>query len=120
MKKILPYLLGILLVAGGIAHIVNPAFYEPMIPGFIPAGMANILSAIVELAVGILLFLPRYRYWGSIGFLVLMIAFLPIHIWDLLKESPAVGPSPAPEIRLTLQLVLIYAGWWMAKKYKEG
>ena len=106
------------MILSAVAHIMNPDFYAPMIPDFIPAGFANILTAIVEAAVGVLLCLPKYRHWGGLSFFILMIAFLPIHIWDFLKETPAVGPSPAPEIRLAIQLLLIYAGWWIYKKSK--
>jgi uncharacterized membrane protein len=120
MKKILPYLLGAMLLAGAIAHIVTPAFYAPMIPAFIPVGLANILAAIVEAVIGVLFFLPKYRHWAGLGFLLLMVAFLPIHIWDLFKENPAVGAPPAPAIRLAVQLVLIYAGWWVYKKAKPA
>ena len=118
MKNILSYLLGALLLASAVGHIINPDFYAPMIPEFIPVGLANIATAIVEAVVGILLFLPKYRHWGGLGFLFLMLAFLPIHVWDLFKEEPAVGPSPAPQIRLIFQFLLIYAGWWIYKKFK--
>ncbi len=118
IKKILPYVLGIMLLASAVAHLANPDFYAPMIPEFIPIGLANVLTAIVEATVGILLFLPKYRHWGGLGFFMLMIAFLPIHIWDLFKENPAVGAPPAPIIRLVIQFLLIYAGWWIYKKYK--
>lgn len=116
IKNIPSYLFGVLLLVSAVAHIANPGFYAPMIPDFIPEGLANVLTAIVEAGIGILLFLPKYRHWGGLGFFLLMIAFLPIHIWDLTKENPAVGPSPAAEIRLAIQFVLIYAGWWIYKK----
>ena len=46
--------------------------------------------------VGVLLFIPKYRHWGGLGFCVLMLAFLPLHIWDLFKEQPAVGHADPP------------------------
>ena len=89
-----------------------------MIPDFIPERLGNVVTAIVEAVVGIFLFIPKYREWGGFGFFILMLAFLPIHIWDALKENPMVGPSPAPEIRLAVQVLFIYAGWWIYKKSK--
>jgi uncharacterized membrane protein len=118
MKNVLSYLFGLILLASAIGHIIYQEFYAEMIPDFIPAGFANIVTAIVEAGVAVLLFLPRYRHWGGLGFFLLMIGFLPIHVWDVFKEHPAVGPSPAPEIRLAIQVVLIYAGWWIYKKSK--
>ena len=118
MKKVLPYLLGFIMLLSAVAHILNPAFYTEMVPSFIPLGLANIVAAIAEAVIAVLLFLPKYRSWGGLAFLLLMIAFLPLHVWDLFKENPAVGPSPAPIIRLAFQFLLIYAGWWIYKKYK--
>ena len=100
MKNILSYVLGAILLISAVAHIFNPDFYAPMIPDFIPDGLANILTAIVEAGIGVMLFLPKYRRWGGLGFFILMIAFLPLHVWDLFKENSIVGPSPFPEIRL--------------------
>ena len=113
MHQILAYLFAVLLIISAIAHIVNPAFYEPLIPDFINSRFANILSFITELAAGILLIVPKYRPWGGLAFMVLMIAFLPIHIWDLTKEAPMVGSKNAAIVRIIVQIVLIYAGWWI-------
>jgi uncharacterized membrane protein len=71
MKNILSYLFGLLLLASAIGHVIYQEFYAEMIPDFIPAGFANIVTAIVEAAVAVLLFLPRYRHWGGLGFLLI-------------------------------------------------
>lgn len=71
MKKILAYLFAAFLIFSAIAHLVKPEVYSPLIPDFIPADMANILAFITELAVGVLLILPKYRHWGGLGFMVL-------------------------------------------------
>ena len=115
MKTILPYILAVFLLVSAGAHAINPEFYELMIPDFISKTLANGLAVVVEAGIGILLLLPQYRKYGGLGFLLLMIAFLPIHVWDLFRETPAIGPSPAPIIRLVLQFVLIYAGWYVFK-----
>jgi len=115
MKKVLPYILAVILLLGAVAHLVAPEFYAPMVPDFIPLSLANIASFILEAGIGILLLIPKYRAWGGLGFMVLMIGFLPIHIWDMLKESPAVGPPPAPQIRVVMQLLLIYLGYRVYK-----
>ena len=118
MKKILAYVFGIIMILSGIAHILSPEAYTAMIPDFIPAAFANISAALVESFVGVMLILPKYRKKGALFFAGLMIAFMPIHIWDLFRETPAIGPPPAPIIRLVVQLLLIYVGWWLHKKYK--
>ena len=116
VKKRLSITLGILLVVGAIAHLVVPEFYSPMIPDGIPEELANSVAFGAELLVGVSLILPQYRKKGGLQFMLLMIAFLPIHIWDLFRDDPAIGPHPAPAIRLAVQFVLIYAGWWLYRK----
>ncbi|MBV6655382.1 MAG: hypothetical protein KI786_16555 [Mameliella sp.] len=56
MKKILPLLLGVIMLISTGGHIMNPDFYAAMIPDSIPAGLANILAAITEGITAILLF----------------------------------------------------------------
>lgn len=119
MKKIVPYFLSLLMLLSAIAHVVQPEFYAPMIPDFISMSVANILAAIAEAAVGIMLLIPKYRKWGGLGFMALMIAFLPIHVWEVFRENPAIGAPPAPAIRLVFQFLLIYAGWWIHQSNKQ-
>lgn len=117
LKTIISILLALLLFLGTYGHIVNPEFYTAFVPDFIPESLANILAAIAEGGIGIALLIPKYRKWGALGFLLLMIAFLPIHIWDLIREEPAIGSFNAAIIRFFVQLLLIYAGWWIYKSY---
>jgi uncharacterized membrane protein len=119
LKKILPILLAIFLLFGAYQHIAAPDFYAAFIPDFIPKSVANILAAIAEAVVGITLIIPRFRKWGGLGFFLLMLAFLPIHIWDLVREVPAIGSFKAAVIRFFVQLLLIYAGWWIYKNSED-
>ncbi|KXX66904.1 hypothetical protein AVL50_29810 [Flammeovirga sp. SJP92] len=117
MKKSLPIVLAIVLLLSAVAHLLSPEFYAPMIPGFIPVSLANLLATITELTTALLLFFPQYRKWGGLAFMFLMFAFLPLHIWDMFREDPVVGPQPLTSIRLFFQFVFIYVGWWIYKKY---
>ena len=115
IKKILAFVFGILMLLGAVGHIVTPEAYDAMIPTFIPSLAANWLAAIAEAIVSLALIVPKYRKTGALLFVLLMVAFTPIHVWDLLRETPAIGPSPAPQIRLAVQFLLIYAGWRLYK-----
>ncbi len=116
MKKALSYIFAVILILSAIAHAVVPEMYLPLIPEFIPSNIANILSFISELAIGILLLIPKYRHWGGLGFMGLMIAFMPIHIWDYTKDEPFIGSKVGALIRIFVQVLLIYAGWWIYRK----
>ncbi len=109
--KYLNYLLlaitSILMLFGSYNHVANPAFYNGFIPDFLPKLAVNYFSAVIELIVGILLVVPKTRAKGFLSFSALMMAFLPIHIWDLFKEVPAVGSQNAAIIRLIVQFIFI-------------
>ncbi len=119
ITTILSYLLGVFLLLGAYNHIAKPEMYSAMIPSFIPEIVAHIFAVITEVAVGIALLIPKYRKWGGLGFALLMIAFLPLHIWDLVRENhaenPLISTSKAAYIRFAVQIILIVLGWWIYK-----
>ncbi|MEM8895256.1 MAG: hypothetical protein AAGC88_11810 [Bacteroidota bacterium] len=118
MKKIIAVFFAIVMAAGAIAHIVVPAAYAPLVPEYINLTFANWSAAIAEGVVAVALFLPQWRSKGGLLFMALMIGFLPIHILDFLKENPAIGEPPIPLVRILIQFLLIYAGWWISRPKK--
>ncbi len=118
-KIIVTYLLAFLMLSGAFNHVYSPESYSAFMPTFIPETIGNLLSAIAEAIIGIALLVPKYRKWGGLGFFALMVIFLPIHVWDLTKEVPALGSKMAAMIRLAVQFLLIAAGWWIYKTSPE-
>ena len=112
MANILTYLFGALLVAAGFNHFVNPNLYNPFIPEFMPRLAVNYASGLAEIVVGAGVFLPRFRKAATLGILVLMILFLPLHVIDVFRENPAIGSHTAAVIRLPVQFVLIAWAWY--------
>jgi uncharacterized membrane protein len=90
VKRIIAYVLGIMLILASIWHIIKPEAYTA--------------------------FIPKYRKQALLGVVLLMIAFLPIHIADLFKDEPAIGSQTAAIIRVPIQFVLIYLAWFAQKK----
>ena len=108
-------ILAVLMILAGIQHFRDPAMYGPIIPDGIPKDLVTYLSGVVELLLGVGLFLQRYRRLASFGVLILMIAFLPLHVADVFRDAPAMGSKLLAYIRLPLQFMLI--GWaWLVYK----
>ncbi len=105
------------MIAAGINHLINPKFYNQMIPRGINRRFANVSSGFIEIVIGIALIWPVYRSLGGLAVFVLMIAFLPLHIWDFLKDKPAFISKKIAFIRIIIQFVLIYYGWWIWISY---
>ena len=65
----------------------------------------------MELLLGIAVFIPRIRSTATLGILLIMIAFLPLHVWDVFRDDPAIGSKALAYTRLPLQCVLIAWAW---------
>ncbi|MBF8456705.1 hypothetical protein IV494_05865 [Kaistella sp. G5-32] len=107
------FLAGLMMVSG-VYHLLNPEFYVPIVPSYIPFPLAIVyLSGIIELLLGIVtLFLnQKYTKYGLFGIFVLMVIFLPLHISDALKDQPVIGSHTVANIRLFFQFVLIWLSW---------
>jgi hypothetical protein len=50
-----------------------------------------------------------------LGIMILMIAFLPIHIIDIFRENPVIGSQVAALIRVPVQLLIIAGAWYAWK-----
>jgi uncharacterized membrane protein len=115
-KLVLTFLFGAFMVFGGVNHFLKPAMYLPFIPDFLPGEAINYVSGIAEIIVGIGVFIPKFRSLSTLGILIMMLLFLPLHIIDVFKEHPAVGSHQVALIRLPLQFVLIFWAWFIHKK----
>lgn len=115
-KLILTFLFGAIMILGGVMHFINPEMYNLFIPDFLPKNLINYAVGMLEMAAGIGAMIPRYRVTGTLVILLLMLAFLPLHIIDVFKENPAIGSEQAAFIRLPIQFVLIIWAWFIQRK----
>jgi uncharacterized membrane protein len=115
MRKIwlvLKVVLAMFLILGGVQHFINPTNYIPFVPSFLPFTLAIIyISGLFEILFGLALFFKKHETIGAWGILILMLFFLPIHIWDVFSETPAIGSHNAALIRLPVQFLLIFIAW---------
>ncbi|MBT7320205.1 MAG: hypothetical protein HN851_02875 [Flavobacteriaceae bacterium] len=115
MKKIwliLKVVLAIFLIFGGVQHFISPNNYIPFVPSFLPFTLAIIyLSGLFEILFGLALFFKKLETIGAWGILILMLLFLPIHIWDVFSKTPAIGSHNTALIRLPIQFLLIFIAW---------
>ena len=108
--------LAFMMLYGAYNHVTNPAFYNGFIPDFMPKLIVNYFSAVMELMIGVLILVPKWRRFGAYSFIILIFAFFPIHVWDLLKDTPAIGSKSAAVIRLIVQCLFIGIGYFVFKR----
>lgn len=107
------------MIGGGVAHLLAPTEFAPLVPSFLPA-MAVILTAgVVQIGIGLAALWPRTRALGALAFALLCAAYLPLHLWDYVRPDPVFAPPVAATIRVVVQGLFIWAGvalWRRARR----
>jgi uncharacterized membrane protein len=118
VQRVLRTLLALGFFAAGVLHFLKPEPYLAIMPPWLPAHALLVqVSGVAELAGGIGLLLPRWRRAAGIGLIVLLIAIVPANIQMLLNYQARRAPSGELvllSLRLPMQLVLIWAVWWVS------
>lgn len=104
------------MIFGGVNHFRHPVMYLPFIPEFLPQQLVNQATGIIEILLGVGVFIPQFRQRAAFGIFILMIIFLPLHVWDVFRENPAIGSHKVALIRLSVQFLLIFVGWFISRK----
>ncbi|MDB0602013.1 hypothetical protein [Tenacibaculum maritimum] len=112
---ILKILLAVFLIYGGFNHFYKPEFYNGFIPNFLPKLAVNYIFGAIEMLLGIGLFIKGYQRKSAYGIFLLMLLFMPLHIWDAFKENPAIGSKTAAYIRIAVQFLFIAWPWALYK-----
>lgn len=92
-------------------HLIKPKTFKYFTPPFLPLKATNYVAGIVEFTLGLCLLFSQTTKLASAGIFILMIIFLPIHIWDVTKVRPAIGPKTIAIIRIPLQFLLMYLAY---------
>ncbi len=122
LQQILFFILIVFYIFAGYNHFASPSFYLPIIPPYLSnwASEINLLSGILEIILGILLIPKSTRPYAAKGIIILLILFIPSHIYFIQKGSFTLG---AIEITPTLswfrlligQPILMLWAWWASK-----
>lgn len=117
MKKLLSlYVMAALYLLAGFNHFRNPEFYTRIIPPYMGnAVMINSIAGIAEISLAILLLFTVSRKWASYAVILMLLAFIPAHIY-MLQKGFCIGENCSPSwilwIRLlVLQPLLIWWAW---------
>ncbi|MBE0391611.1 DoxX family membrane protein [Flavobacterium sp. PL002] len=116
--KVIKIVMAIFMIYGGVQHFTNTAFYSPFVPDFLTFKVAIIyISGIFEIAIGLMLLFKQSEGLGALGLFILMLVFLPIHVWDVFSDTPAIGSHQAALIRLPIQFIFIGISWKLKSIY---
>lgn len=109
--------LGLLFIAAGLNHFLNPEFYLRIMPPWLPAhGELVALSGALEIVGGLAVFVAPVRRWAGWGLVLLLLAVFPANLHMALNPELFPGlPAAALWARLPLQGVLIGWAWWATR-----
>ena len=122
LQQIFFFMLIAFYLFAGYNHFASPSFYLPIIPPYLSdwANQINLLSGILEIILGILLIPTSTRTYAAKGIIILLILFIPSHIYFIQKGTFTLGTL---EITPTLswfrlligQPILMLWAWWASK-----
>lgn len=123
VKLILKYVLAIGFILAGINHFLNTPFYLRMMPPYFPAHQFLVyLSGALEIALGILLLIPKYTRVAAFAMIALLVAVYPANFY--MAQNPELFPEFSPwmiRLRLPLQFIIIaWAHWYTRPPEKYG
>lgn len=124
-KKISLAILVAFYVFAGLNHFRDPEFYYAVMPhNLLYPIVVNIVAGIAEMTLGLLLIPAKTRYWAAWGIVLMLVAFLTVHVGMVFKAPfKAEGMTITPLFawgRLAAQFVLIYWAWWHTTDIKKA
>ena len=104
------YLFGILFVLAGINHFRKPKLYERIMPPYLTAHSTLVmLSGVAEMVLGFMLLNKNTQEIAAWGIIVLLVVFIPVHIYMLQSKKAAMKlPLWILILRIPLQFVLMF------------
>lgn len=118
-KSILIIISSIFYTIVGVKHFIEPDYFLSIIPPYLPFHIELVyISGFFEILFGLMILFPKYRYYGSIGLILLLIAVFPANIYlaQNKEAQEAIGASQQIAIwRLPMQGILIWIAYWIRK-----
>lgn len=122
IKRISLFFLIFFYLFAGYNHFANPSFYLPIIPPYLTpwAKEINILSGLIEIILSLLLIPRTTRSYAVKGIIILLITFIPAHVYIIQKGYFTLGTFQITPllsyVRLFIgQPILILWVWWSNK-----
>src|SRR5476651_1975493 len=120
-RTISKYVLALFMVGGGTMHFINADFYLKIMPPYLPLYLELVyLSGVCEIALGLLLLIPRFSRFAAWGIIALLIAVFPANIYVYQHQDLLPAPPILHLMRLPLQGVFILWAFWHTRRGDES
>ena len=116
-KLINIYIQVIFYIVAGFNHFRNPGVYETMMPSWVPFPMFMIYaSGAAEILAGALFAIPRFRWWGALAIILVLIGVFPANVAMALNQGRGFVIQAEPWVywvRLPAQFLLMAWAYWL-------
>ena len=119
IKSFLIIISSIFYVVVGIKHFIEPEYFLSIVPPYLPYHLELVyISGLFEILFGLLILFPKYRYYGAIGLILLLVAVFPANIYLAQSKEAQEAIGATQEIatwRLPIQGVLIWIAYFIRR-----
>ena len=119
IKSFLIIISSIFYVIVGIKHFIEPEYFLSIVPPYLPYHLELVyISGLIEILFGLLILFPKYRYYGAIGLILLLVAVFPANIYLAQSKEAQEAIGATQEIatwRLPIQGVLIWIAYFIRR-----
>ena len=123
LKEISVYLMSLFYVNIGIKHFLEPDWFMPIMPPYLPLHLELIyISGGLEVLLGLMLIFKKTRFLAAWGLILLLIAVYPANIYLAfntdVQQQMNISHFLASWVRLPLQFIFIGIAYWHSKADK--
>ena len=106
--------MGVFYIFAGYNHFRHPRFYKRITPPYVPnPDLVNTIVGVVEIALGILLWIPAVSTWAAWGIIALLVAVTPANIYHLTSKGAGMKiPIWMLWLRLPIQVLFFAWAYW--------
>ena len=119
IKSFLIIISSIFYVIVGIKHFIEPEYFLSIVPPYLSYHLELVyISGLFEILFGLLILFPKYRYYGAIGLILLLVAVFPANIYLAQSKEAQEALGATQEIatwRLPIQGILIWIAYYIRK-----
>ena len=119
IKSFLIIISSIFYVIVGIKHFSEPEYFLSIVPPYLPYHLELVyISGLFEILFGLLILFPKYRYYGAIGLILLLVAVFPANIYLAQSKEAQEAIGATQEIatwRLPIQGVLVWIAYFIRR-----
>ena len=115
LKTVSRYIMSLFYVSVGINHFLNPEWFVKIVPPFLLEFDYQLvyLSGVCEVIFGLLILIPKARYYAAWGLILTLAAVFPANIYLAQTNGVAMDTTAAVAwYRLPFQTVFILLAYW--------